>query len=87
VIVSDFPEIFAEFAEKRFSILWRGSRDGFRARDFHSRCDGHGNTLTLILDINGNIFGGYTPVTWESILYNGNQSTKADESVKSFLFH
>jgi GTPase SAR1 family protein len=27
-------------------LLWRGSRDGFRSRDFHRRCDGHANTLT-----------------------------------------
>jgi hypothetical protein len=43
VIISDFPEIFAEFRRKKFSLLWRGGRDGFGARDFHSRCDGHAN--------------------------------------------
>jgi hypothetical protein len=39
-IISDFPEIFAEFRGKRFEILWRGGRDGFGAREFHRRCDG-----------------------------------------------
>jgi hypothetical protein len=62
LIVWDFPEIFAEFKEKQFSLLWRGSRDGFGARTFHSRCDGHANTLTVILDTNGNVFGSFTPV-------------------------
>jgi hypothetical protein len=62
MIVSDFPEIFAEFGGQRFSLLWRGSRDGFGASDFHSRCDGHANTLTVILDTDGNIFSGFTPV-------------------------
>jgi hypothetical protein len=81
VIVSDFPEIFAEFRGNQFSLLWRGGRDGFSARDFHSRCDGHANTLTLIEDTNGNIFGGFTPVTWES-----THACKADPSLKSFLF-
>jgi hypothetical protein len=57
---------FSEFGGKQFSLLWRGSRDGFRARNFHSRCDGHANTLTLIKDTEGNIFGGFTPVEWES---------------------
>jgi hypothetical protein len=56
-IVSEFPKIFKEFRGSRFSLLWRGSRDGFRACDFHRRCDGHANTLTVILDIEGNIFG------------------------------
>jgi hypothetical protein len=29
-IISGFPEIFAEFRDKRFSLLWRGSRDDFK---------------------------------------------------------
>jgi hypothetical protein len=81
LIVSDFPEIFAEFRGKRFSLLWRGSRDGFGARDFHGRCDGHANTLTVILDIKGNVFGGFTPVEWGS-----SGLVKADASLRSFLF-
>jgi hypothetical protein len=34
------------------------------------------------LDTDGNIFGGFTPVKWES----GNWHTRADSSRKSFLF-
>jgi hypothetical protein len=82
-IISDFPDIFVEFRGKRFSLLWRGGRDSFGADDFHCRCDGHANTLTVILDIDGNIFGGFTPVEWESRKRN---CLKADASVKSFLF-
>jgi hypothetical protein len=37
-----------------------------RGCNFHSRCDGHANTLTVILHTKGNIFGGSTPVEWES---------------------
>jgi hypothetical protein len=83
LIVSDFPEIFAEFRGKRFSLLWRGSRDGFMARDFHGRCDGHPSTLTLILDTNGNVFGSFTPTEWESHAWD---FWKADNSLRSFLF-
>jgi hypothetical protein len=90
-IISDFPEIFAEFRGKRFSLLWRGGRDGFGGRDFHDRCDGHANTLTLIEDTKGNIFGGFTPLEWESREWNGedgkeNSCCKADPSLKSFIF-
>jgi hypothetical protein len=81
LIVADFPALFAEFRGKRFTLLWRGSRDGFGARDFHGRCDGHANTLTFIEDTEGNIFGGFTPVEWESAY-----KRKADPSLKSFLF-
>jgi hypothetical protein len=34
--------------------------------EFHARCDGHPNTLTLVRDTRGNIFGGFTPTAWES---------------------
>jgi hypothetical protein len=51
----------------------------------------------VILDTKGNIFGGFTPVAWESIKWDGqsldNSNTrksddtlKADDSAKSFLF-
>jgi hypothetical protein len=94
LIVADFPALFAEFGGKRFTLLWRGSRDGFRAKNFHGRCDGHANTLTLILDTEGNIFGGFTPLEWESRKYDRESSRallrdnclKPDPSVKSFLF-
>jgi hypothetical protein len=82
-IVPDFPKLFEDFKEKQFILLWRGSRDGFRVGEFHSRCDGHPNTLTVILDTKGNIFGGFTPVEWES---PEHCKSKADPTLKSFLF-
>jgi hypothetical protein len=91
-IISEFPEIFAEFRGKQFSLLWRGSRDGFKAKEFHRRCDGRANTLTVILDTKGNIFGGFTPVEWESqkrklpFFSASDPFYKADDSQKSFLF-
>jgi hypothetical protein len=39
-IVSDFPKLFEDFKEKSFTLLWRGSRDGFGGRDFHIRWRG-----------------------------------------------
>jgi hypothetical protein len=90
VIVPTLPEIFAEFKAKKFTVLWRGSRDGFGVRDFHSRCDGHANTLVVILDTKGNIFGGFTPVEWESSrkhwLRDDEDFSKGDPTLKSFLF-
>lgn len=86
-IVRDFPPIFDEFRAKKFELLWEGERDGFGAEQFHRNCDGHGNTLTLILDTQGNVFGGFTPLEWETPRrargYNG---WKADDGMKSFLF-
>jgi hypothetical protein len=90
-IVRVFPEIFDEFRTCRFELLWRGTRDGFNGEEFHRRCDGHKNTLTLIMAKDGNIFGGFTPTSWESRVWNkqggaNDNCRKADESLKSFLF-
>jgi hypothetical protein len=46
--------------------MWRGNRDSFGAAEFHLRCDGRANTLTVISDIDENVFGGFTPVEWEN---------------------
>jgi hypothetical protein len=73
LIISEFPDIFTEFRGKHFELLWRGSRDGFEGQEFHRRCDDHANTLTGILDTEGNIFGGFTPVEWESRVLKGNR--------------
>jgi hypothetical protein len=66
LIVGEYPPLFEEFRAKRFTLLWRGSRDGFTAGEFHRRCDGRANTLALITDTDGNVFGGFTPVEWDS---------------------
>ncbi len=41
------------FENKAFSMLWRGSRDGFDAAAFHRLCDGKANTVTVINNTNG----------------------------------
>jgi hypothetical protein len=80
-IVSDFPDILAEFGSRRFVLLWRGSRDGFRFADFHRRCDRHAPTLTLILDKDGNVFGGFRPVEWDFVFIEN-----ANDGLESFIF-
>jgi hypothetical protein len=80
-ILSDFPSIFSEFCYKTFDLLYRGSRDGFSSEDFHKRCDGHRNTLTVILDTNGSVFGGFTPLAWDSV-----SQFKCDKNLTTFLF-
>jgi len=48
------------------SLLYRGSRDGFQAGAFHRLCDGKANTLTVIKNTNGCIFGGFASTAWSS---------------------
>eukprot|EP01084_Bolivina_argentea_P008329 15607_1 len=50
----------------KFSLLYRASRDGWTANDFHGKCDNKGKTVALIhTDIN-NVFGGYASIPWTS---------------------
>ena len=62
------------------SLLYRGSRDGFGSSAFHSRCDGKSNTVTIILNDQNHVFGGYTSVAW----YSGPGSYSTDSS--AYLF-
>jgi len=44
-------------------LLYRASRNGWAASDFHTRCDGRGPTLTVVKSGNCT-FGGYTEQSW-----------------------
>lgn len=46
--------------------LYSGSNDGFKASDFHRKCDKKGKTFTIIRSQRGNIFGGFTDLEWKS---------------------
>jgi hypothetical protein len=50
---------------------------------FHGRCDGHPNTLTVVLDTKGNVFGGFTPVPWQAPPVG---QSIADDSGESWIF-
>ena len=66
--------------EDKWTLIYRASEDGFGAEDFHSKCDGICNTLTLFKP-NGssNIFGGFTSVSWDS-------RNNFKEDVNAFIF-
>lgn len=61
--------------------IYRGSRDGFTAKDFHKKCDNKGPTVVLIQGGSGEVFGGYSPVSWTS-----NGASPYLPTDKSFLF-
>ncbi len=65
--------------DQKWNLIYRASRDGFEAANFHSKCDNKPNTLIIIKSASGNIFGGYTEKTW-----NHPASWKADPN--SFIF-
>lgn len=62
------------------TLLYRSSEDGKSASDFHRKCDSKGPTVTIIRDVNGYVFGGYTAVNW----YGGSNAYANDTT--AFLF-
>ena len=47
-----------------YTLIYRASRNGWNAVNFHSVCDRKGPTVTVVKSGN-NIFGGYTEQSWE----------------------
>ena len=60
-------------------LLYRATRDGFAAEDFHYRCDGRANTITIIKNNLDYVFGGYASASW-------NSSSRHIYDPKAFLF-
>jgi hypothetical protein len=83
IILHRFPEVMDWFNHEKLRLLWRGTRDGFKFADFFDKCNTHRNTLLLIIDTRGNIFGGFSSAQWPSV-----NEVKSAEDFKgnSFLF-
>jgi hypothetical protein len=62
------------------TLLYSGHLHGWEYKDFHSRCDSKGRTVSLFQIKDGDCIGGYTSQCWESELKD-----KADSS--AFLFN
>ena len=46
------------------TLLYNGSAHGWWAKDFHSRCDNKGPTISLFKIKDGDCVGGYTRAYW-----------------------
>lgn len=69
---------------EKWRLLFRASRDGFKAQNFHSKCDHEGPTVTIVKS-GDNIFGGFTENSWTSGLLLG-LAEHFKRSTQSFLF-
>jgi hypothetical protein len=91
-ILTEIPDILKDIGgggggggggDRQWTLLYRGSRDGFAASNFHGKCDNRRNTLTVILTTKGAIMGGFTPLAWSS---PSTGSYQVDNTGKAFVF-
>lgn len=66
-------------ARQKWTLLYRGTQHGFKARDFHSRCDFKQETLTIVKTAGGHVFGGFTEAYWD-------QSCAYKSDANAFVF-
>ena len=61
---------------KEIELLYRGTRDGSSSNIFHNKCDNQGPNICLIKNDKGNIFGGYSSISWtaDGIYHTANGS-------------
>ncbi|XP_076099515.1 interferon-induced protein 44-like [Mytilus galloprovincialis] len=51
---------------KRYTLLFKATRDGCDATAFHTRCNNKGPTVTIIYNTSNSVYGGYTSLSWTS---------------------
>jgi len=66
---------------KKMELIYRGTRDGMTNTVFHNKCDNKGESITLIKNEKGNIFGGYASIPWTS-----NNNAIFCSAPESFIF-
>ena len=59
-------KIYEWIGKAKYELLYRGSRDGSTSDIFHAKCDDKGPTLVLYKNNIGNIFGGYSSISWKN---------------------
>lgn len=55
-----------ELSRVDLQCVYKASRDGWSAIDFHECCDGRGSALVVALSKSGKKFGGFNPLGWQS---------------------
>jgi len=71
-----------------WTLIYKGSRNGFEPQDFHRACDGQRKTLTIIQSIEGYLFGGYVKAAWKSCdpVDNSNSNDQYIRDSQAFIF-
>ena len=65
-----------------FKLIYRATRDGDTAKEFHKRCDKIGPNLTLVKTDKNIRFGGFTNLNWEVPEKSEDDKNSKDEGYK-----
>ncbi|CAF1125811.1 unnamed protein product, partial [Didymodactylos carnosus] len=83
LLSSEYQEKLNSFygnPKQKWKLIYKATRDGFNAEDFHRLCDDKGPTISIAESKDGGyLFGGFTTQSWTSVT-----GYKKDE--KAFLF-
>ena len=52
--------------KKNLQCVYKGSRDGWSATNFHEMVDGRGSAVVVCRTLTGKVFGGFNPNGWRS---------------------
>ena len=52
---------------KSYNLIYKASKNGDKASDFHNKCDNINNNLSIVKTKKGKIFGGFTTQNWKQI--------------------
>jgi len=63
----------------KWKLIYRASKDGFSAYNFHTVCNGKASTVVVVKSNMNYVFGGYTEAAWSS---NNNYANDAN----AFIF-
>ena len=73
IIIERLKKIDPKYNNILFKLVYRATRDGDSAEDFHKKCDKIGPNITLVLTINNIRFGGFTKNNWEHLKEDINE--------------
>eukprot|EP01099_Mayorella_cantabrigiensis_P002945 TRINITY_DN2326_c0_g1_i1.p1 TRINITY_DN2326_c0_g1~~TRINITY_DN2326_c0_g1_i1.p1 ORF type:complete len:488 (+),score=108.11 TRINITY_DN2326_c0_g1_i1:88-1464(+) len=83
LLVEWLKDVRGEENVRKVQLLFRGTRDGFGAQEFHSRCDSKGPTIVVFKTSEERRGGGYSAQSWTS---NEADEFIKDETNTSFVF-
>ncbi|CDW81058.1 tldc domain-containing protein [Stylonychia lemnae] len=63
-------------------LIFKATNDGFTASNFHQKCDNKGPTISFIQSEHGQVFGGYTTVSWTT----PDNNNKLNNDNDAFVF-